>query len=64
MNKMKVAVTGAAGRMGRELIRAVHANDGCVLSGALEHEGSLALGQTWVCLPASASWASLSLTIP
>jgi 4-hydroxy-tetrahydrodipicolinate reductase len=45
MNKMKVAVTGAAGRMGRELIRAVHANDACVLSGALEHEGSLALGQ-------------------
>jgi 4-hydroxy-tetrahydrodipicolinate reductase len=31
--------------MGRELIRAVHANDGCVLAGAIEQEGSLALGQ-------------------
>ena len=45
MDKMKIAVTGAAGRMGRELIRAVHAIDGCVLGGAIEQEGSLALGQ-------------------
>ena len=45
MNKMKIAVTGAAGRMGRELIRAVHAMEGCVLGGAIEQEGSLALGQ-------------------
>jgi len=45
MNKLKVAVTGAAGRMGRELIRAVHAQDQCVLAGAIEQEGSIALGQ-------------------
>jgi 4-hydroxy-tetrahydrodipicolinate reductase len=45
MEKMKIAVTGAAGRMGRELIRTVHAMEGCVLSGAIEQEGSLALGQ-------------------
>jgi 4-hydroxy-tetrahydrodipicolinate reductase len=45
MNKLKVAVTGAAGRMGRELIRTVHGNDNCVLAGAIEQEGSLALGQ-------------------
>jgi 4-hydroxy-tetrahydrodipicolinate reductase len=45
MESLKIAVTGAAGRMGRELVRAVHANDGCVLAGALEQEGSLALGQ-------------------
>jgi 4-hydroxy-tetrahydrodipicolinate reductase len=45
MSAMKIAVTGAAGRMGRELIRAVHAVEGCVLSGAVEQEGSLALGQ-------------------
>src|SRR6185295_10529003 len=45
MDKLKVAVTGAAGRMGRELIRTVHANDNCVLAGAIEQEGSLALGQ-------------------
>jgi len=45
MSKMKIAVTGAAGRMGRELIRAVHGKEGCVLGGAIEQEGSLALGQ-------------------
>jgi 4-hydroxy-tetrahydrodipicolinate reductase len=45
MSNMKIAVTGAAGRMGRELIRVIHAQDGCVLGGALEQEGSLALGQ-------------------
>lgn len=45
MDKMKIAVVGAAGRMGRELVRAVHGNDACMLIGAVEHAGSLALGQ-------------------
>ena len=45
MEKLKIAVTGAAGRMGRELIRAVHAQESCVLAGAIEQPGSLALGQ-------------------
>ncbi len=45
MSKTRIAVTGAAGRMGRELIRAVHGRDDCVLAGAIEHPGSLALGQ-------------------
>src|SRR5262245_11423815 len=45
MEQLKVAVTGAAGRMGRELIRAVHASERCVLAGAIEQEGSIALGQ-------------------
>jgi 4-hydroxy-tetrahydrodipicolinate reductase len=45
MSKMKIAVTGAAGRMGRELIRAVHGRDDCVLAGAIEQRGSIALGQ-------------------
>jgi 4-hydroxy-tetrahydrodipicolinate reductase len=45
MEKLKIAVTGAAGRMGRELIRAVHASPGCTLAGAIEQAGSLALGQ-------------------
>jgi 4-hydroxy-tetrahydrodipicolinate reductase len=45
MSKMKIAVTGAAGRMGRELIRAVHGREGCALAGAIEREGSIALGQ-------------------
>ncbi len=42
---MKIAIVGAAGRMGRELIRAVHATEGATLAGAIEQKGSLALGQ-------------------
>jgi 4-hydroxy-tetrahydrodipicolinate reductase len=42
---MKIVVVGAAGRMGRELIRAIHATDGCTLGGAIEQPGSIALGQ-------------------
>ena len=45
MDKMKIAVTGAAGRMGRELIRTVHGRPDCVLAGAIEVPGSIALGQ-------------------
>jgi len=45
MTKMKIAVTGAAGRMGRELIRTVHGRDDCALAGAIEQKGSIALGQ-------------------
>lgn len=40
---MKIAVMGAAGRMGLELAKAVHATSGCELSGALEAAGSPAL---------------------
>ena len=42
---MKIAVVGAAGRMGRELIKAVHAMDGATLAGAIERQGSIAVGQ-------------------
>ena len=45
MDKMKIAVTGAAGRMGRELVRSVHGRQDCVVAGAIEQEGSIALGQ-------------------
>jgi 4-hydroxy-tetrahydrodipicolinate reductase len=45
MDRLKIVVTGAAGRMGRELIRAVHGREDCVLCGAIEQKGSLALGQ-------------------
>lgn len=45
MSEMKLAVMGAAGRMGRELVRAVHAIDGCVVAAAIEQAGSLALGE-------------------
>lgn len=42
---MKIAVMGAAGRMGLELMRAVADNRDCVLSGATEVPGSAVLGR-------------------
>lgn len=42
---MKIAVMGAAGRMGRELIRAIAAESGCTISGATETAGSPVLGR-------------------
>jgi 4-hydroxy-tetrahydrodipicolinate reductase len=45
MNDMRLVVVGAAGRMGRMLIRAVHETPGCVLSAAIERPGSDVLGQ-------------------
>ena len=42
---MRLVVVGADGRMGRMLIRAVAEAEGCTLSGAIEREGSPALGQ-------------------
>ena len=45
MSDMKIAIMGAAGRMGRELARAVHATSGCVLAGGVERPGSAFLGQ-------------------
>ncbi|KAB1077519.1 4-hydroxy-tetrahydrodipicolinate reductase [Methylobacterium soli] len=42
---MRLVVVGADGRMGRMLIRAVAESEGCTLSGAIEREGSPALGQ-------------------
>jgi 4-hydroxy-tetrahydrodipicolinate reductase len=41
---MKIAVMGVAGRMGQELVRAVHAAVGCELSGASERPDSPAIG--------------------
>lgn len=45
MSLMKIAVMGAAGRMGRELVRAIAADPGCTLSGGTEAPGSDFLGQ-------------------
>jgi 4-hydroxy-tetrahydrodipicolinate reductase len=51
MSAMKLAIMGAAGRMGRELIRAVHATGGdaavagAIVAGAIERPGSNAIGQ-------------------
>ncbi len=41
---LKLAVTGAGGRMGRELIRAVHETDGVELTGAIERAGADCIG--------------------
>jgi 4-hydroxy-tetrahydrodipicolinate reductase len=46
MSAMKLAVMGAAGRMGQELIRTVQASNGdAVIAGAIERAGSNVLGQ-------------------
>jgi 4-hydroxy-tetrahydrodipicolinate reductase len=42
---MKLAVTGAGGRMGRALIEAIHADGGLVLAAALDAPGSPVIGQ-------------------
>ncbi|OWQ88358.1 4-hydroxy-tetrahydrodipicolinate reductase [Roseateles aquatilis] len=45
MSGLRIAVTGASGRMGRMLIEAVLGADDCELTAALDREGSPALGQ-------------------
>jgi 4-hydroxy-tetrahydrodipicolinate reductase len=45
MDILKLAVTGASGRMGRELIRAIVLNPSLQLVGALEREGSEYIGR-------------------
>lgn len=44
MSDVKIAVMGAAGRMGQALVRAVVAQSGCVLTGGVEPQGSSAIG--------------------
>src|SRR5687767_4973190 len=45
MTGMRLVVVGAAGRMGRTLIRTIAETEGCRLVGAVEREGSPALGR-------------------
>ena len=45
MDDLRIVVTGSAGRMGRMLVKAVHDTQGCKLVAALEHKGSVALGE-------------------
>ncbi|MFM9976227.1 MAG: 4-hydroxy-tetrahydrodipicolinate reductase, partial [Beijerinckiaceae bacterium] len=42
---MRLAVTGASGRMGRALVKTIHETKGAKLVAALEARGSIALGQ-------------------
>jgi len=44
MNSLNIAITGAAGRMGKTLIQAVDAADTCVLSSAIQRAGSSLIG--------------------
>lgn len=45
MSEMRLVVVGAAGRMGRMLIKAIDEAPGCVLAAAIERPGSDALGR-------------------
>jgi 4-hydroxy-tetrahydrodipicolinate reductase len=45
MSDMKIAVLGAAGRMGQALARTVANTEGCVLAGGVEAKGSAAIGR-------------------
>lgn len=45
MSDLRIAVLGAAGRMGRTLVATIHAQNGCVVAGGVEHAGSDALGR-------------------
>ena len=45
MTDMKLAVIGAAGRMGQTLVRTIKEVPGCIVAGAIEVPGSIALGQ-------------------
>ena len=42
---MKIAVAGAAGRMGQMLIREIARTGGCTLAGALEGAGNNTIGR-------------------
>jgi 4-hydroxy-tetrahydrodipicolinate reductase len=42
---MRLIVVGAAGRMGRALVRALATEQGCVLAGAIERKGALDVGE-------------------
>jgi 4-hydroxy-tetrahydrodipicolinate reductase len=45
MSDMRLIVTGAGGRMGRTLVKAIAEIDGAVLAGALEAKGSAMIGR-------------------
>ncbi|MBL8385645.1 MAG: 4-hydroxy-tetrahydrodipicolinate reductase [Burkholderiales bacterium] len=55
MDRIKVVVAGAGGRMGRMLVEAVLASDDCALAGALDVAGSPAHGQDCAAFLARAS---------
>jgi 4-hydroxy-tetrahydrodipicolinate reductase len=61
MTDMGLVVVGAAGRMGRMLVKTIAETDGCTLAGAVEQPGSIALGED-AGLLAGAGRASVAIT--
>lgn len=45
MAEMGLVVVGAAGRMGRMLVKTIAETEGCALAGAVEQPGSIAIGE-------------------
>ncbi|PXW95832.1 dihydrodipicolinate reductase [Sphaerotilus hippei] len=57
---LRIAVAGCTGRMGHMLIEAVQAADDCVLAGALDREGSPALGHDAAAFLGQASGVAIT----
>ena len=57
-SQIRIAIAGAGGRMGRQLIRAVQQAEGVVLGAALSRPGSSRSASTPANWRASARWAS------
>jgi 4-hydroxy-tetrahydrodipicolinate reductase len=49
--KIRIAVAGASGRMGRMLIEAIVKSDDCQLAGALDVPNAASLGQDFLGAP-------------
>lgn len=64
MGDMRIAVMGVAGRMGRELVRAVAATEGCQIAGGVEHPQSVAVGADVGVLAGIGATGSLVSTDP
>jgi 4-hydroxy-tetrahydrodipicolinate reductase len=61
MTDMGLVVVGAAGRMGRMLVKTIAETEGCTLAGAVEQPGSIAIGED-AGLLAGAGRASVAIT--
>lgn len=61
--RIRVAVAGASGRMGRMLIEAVRASDDCVLAGALDVASSPAIGSDATAFLGIASGVSITADV-
>jgi 4-hydroxy-tetrahydrodipicolinate reductase len=57
--QIRVAIAGAGGRMGRQLIQAALQMDGVALGAALEREGS----SWWAAMPASWQAPAAGVTV-